>query len=525
MFQDPKSFTPSVPVSREALATRAPLPPSDRVQAPAAPERIQPAPVPERILTPQVREQLQALGLDLGFLGRRKKLIVASVASSVILGVLFSMVVMPRYRAVAQIMISPLELRVVEKALNQPAQTADANVIQVESETRVLTSDKVLRRVIERERLAQDPEFGSGALLGFTDFIPSLKVAIGLVSADQHASDESLAALRALQRKVTAKRTERTYVVDLMVDSNDPQKSARIANAIAQAFLEEQAAARTQAARRVTESLSSRLTELQSRVRRAEELAEKYKSENNIVGAGGRLVHEQQLAELTNQLIAAQGRTAETKSRYDQTVQQQRNGADNGNTSEAVQSNTVGRLREQYAAVARQEATLTAELGPRHPYVIEARAQVRNVQRLISEEIGRVGQANRIDYERALANENALSRRLDGLKRGALDTNMAFVKLRELEREVEASRAVYESFLARARETRELEHLDSANVRILSDAQPPRDRNWPPRLLIVLLGSLMLGGLGGCALAYLGERLKPTPRPLEYGAIPKQGPR
>ena len=49
-------------------------------------------------------------------------------------------------------------------------------------------------------------------------------------------------------------------------------------------------------------------------------------------------------------------------------------GDDAGSTSEAVQSNTIGRLREQHATVARQEATLSAELGPRHPYVVEARA-------------------------------------------------------------------------------------------------------------------------------------------------------
>ena len=230
---------------------------------------------------------------------------------------------------------------------------------------------------------------------------------------------------------VAAKRSERTYVVDLIVDTADPQKSARIASAIAQAYLNEQTAAHAEAARRVTDSLSARLSELRERVRDAEEQVERYKREHNIVGASGRLVDEQQLTELNNQLTAAKARTAEAKGRYEQLQRLQRSGADAGATTEAVQSNTIGRLREQYANVVRQEANLAAELGPRHPWVIDARAKVRNAKQLITEELVRVAEANRSDYERALANENSLASSLDALKRKAIDTGLAFVKLRE----------------------------------------------------------------------------------------------
>ena len=87
---------------------------------------------------------------------------------------------------------------------------------------------------------------------------------------------------------------------------------------------------------------------------------------------------------------------------------------------------------------------LAAELGPRHPWVIDARAQVRNAQQLIKEELTRVAEATRNDYERALANEGSLASSLDALKRKAMDSGLVFVKLRELEQESEASRAVYE---------------------------------------------------------------------------------
>src|SRR5262249_5949011 len=159
-----------------------------------------------------------------------------------LLAALAELLITPRYRAISQIMIGPADLRVVEKSVMPPAQTADANVIQVESETRILTSDRVLLRVIEGERLTDDPEFGSRSIALWS----KLRCWLGLGAGSRSSSPE-LVALRQLQRSVTAKRSERTYVVDLMVDTADPEKSARIANAVAQAYLEEQTAARADA--------------------------------------------------------------------------------------------------------------------------------------------------------------------------------------------------------------------------------------------------------------------------------------
>jgi uncharacterized protein involved in exopolysaccharide biosynthesis len=148
---------------------------------------------------------------------------------------------------------------------------------------------------------------------------------------------------------------------------------------------------------------------------------------------------------------------------------------------------------------------LTSELGPQHPYVINARAQVRTAQRLVMEEIARIAAAAENDYQRALANEHSLAASFSALKQQAAETSLAFVKLRELEREADANRAVYESFLGRARETGEQERLDSVNVRILSKAEPPLDRSWPPSRIVLALGALVAGLLGGIGIAYVAE--------------------
>jgi uncharacterized protein involved in exopolysaccharide biosynthesis len=474
-------------------------------------------------------EALRAAGLgrsaqiDFGWMlsvvRRQKRLIVGATAASMLGALLLVLAVTHYYTAVTQLLIDPSDLRAVDNGLTTTTQMADANVLQVESQVRVITSDNVLRRVIAKEALDKDPEFGNSQ-----KSIPRLVVAFLLSSLGLEnqalAVDPTLAALNELHRRIRVKRAERTYVVDVAVTTWEREKSVRIANAIAQAYLAEQTAARAEAARRVSDSLSARLNQLKDRVRDAEERVEEYKSKNNIVGASGQLVNEQQLSEINNQLVLARARAAEAKSRFEQVQILQRSGAEVGGITEAVQSQTIMALRSQYAEIARRETEATMRLGARHPSVVEIQAQVRGLRRLIGEEVARIADAARNEFERARAAEESLSRSLDALKRNAMNTNEALVPLRELDREVHASRAVYESFLVRSRETGEQERLDTRNVRVISEADLPLRRSWPPGNLILAAASLIFGVSIGTGLAFLREANAPRKPPAVSGPAP-----
>ena len=418
---------------------------------------------------------------------RGKATILWTTAISLLAAVLFVVLVPHRYTATTQILIDPTDLRAVATDLSPANQANDAAVLQVESQVRVLTSDSVLRRVIKAESLDHDPEFArqqswfGGATYG----------------------DDSLAALNALKRAVQVKRAERTYVVDLSVTMRDPAKAARIANAIAQAYLAEQTDVRSDAARQISQSLSARLNELKERVRQAEDRVETYKAQHNILGASGQLVNEQQLSELNNQLGMARARTAAAKARLDQVEHVHVSQDDIGSFPEAVQSQTIAALRTQYAEIMRREAEQMSSLGPRHPAVIEIQAQAERLRHLIENEVHRIALSARSEYESARANEATLAGNLEKLKGNAVTTNEAMVTLRELERDVVASRAVYESFLVRARETGEQERLDTKNIRVISRADPPARRSFPPSNTLLAVGALLIGIAAGTGIVLL----------------------
>jgi uncharacterized protein involved in exopolysaccharide biosynthesis len=450
-------------------------------------------------------------GKIVGALWQGRMTILVAMLAGLLLAVAYIELSTHEYTAATQILIDPTDLRAVGPDTTPQAQVSDAAVLQVESQVSVLTSDTVLSRVVASQDLEHDPEFVRGP-----SFLSSL-----LGSRSVTPGGPKLAALNELKRRVKVKRAERTFVVEVDVTSRDPQKAARLANAVAQAYLDEQTKVRADAARQVSQSLSARLRELKESVRDAEEKVEAFKARNNIVNLNGQLVTDQQLAEISNQLGAARARAAEAKGRLDQVETVQRRKNETGAFPEALQSATVTALRSQYAEVIRREAEQTATLGSLHPAVIDIHAQADRLKRMIDDEIDRAAVAARTEYESAKQSEQILADNFDAMKRTAMSTNASMVGLRELERDAQASRTIYEAFLVRARETGEQERLDTKNIRILTRADLPQRRSSPPPGTLVALAAMMLGAGAGAGLVLIRPpALAPAParRSSGFGA-------
>jgi polysaccharide biosynthesis transport protein len=436
-------------------------------------------------------------------LWRGRTTILLTTAACLLLAVPLVLVAPHRYTATTEILIDPADLRAVADEATPSTQASDTALLLIGSQVRVLTSDDVLHRVVDSQGLAHDPEFASrpSALRTLENLVLT---ALGRRNGIA-AADPSLVALNALRQHIRVTRAERTYVVDIAVTSEEAAKAARLANAVVQAYLVDQTAVRADAARQVSQSLSARLNELKESVHRAEERVEQFKASHNIVDADGHLVNEEQLADLNTQLAAARARTAAAKARLDEVGSVQESKDDIGAFPAAVQSQTITALRSQYAEIMRQEALQTTSLGARHPAVIEIHAQAERLKRMIDDEVNRIALAARADYQSVKASEGLLERNVDALKQAALTTDAALVNLRELQRDVQASRAVYEAFLVRARQTGAQESVDTKNIQVISGADVPLNRSSPPSNTIVALGAILLGVAAGSGLVLLRD--------------------
>ncbi|MCF4127574.1 GumC family protein [Methylobacterium sp. SyP6R] len=412
----------------------------------------------------------------------------------------------PLYAASTQILIDPRGLQVVKDGLTPPDQASDASLLLVDSQLRVLTSDDVLGRVVDRFDLAKDPEFqGRETLIG------AAKALIArFTGRTDPAVDPRLTALRILRDRVGARRLERSFVLELGVTSDDREKAARLATGIAETYLARDAATRSETTRRAGEAIESRLAQLRDDLRKAEDKAQAFRAKHNLVGTRSQLVSEQQLTQLSEQLGAARAKALEAGARMRQ-VEGVISGGRFDSANEIVTNPTITSLRSQLAGVERLRADAEETLGKRHPSYMAAVVQEKALRAAIEAEIRRIAAASRNDFEAAQASAKVLGTTLERRKAEALKVGDDFVQLRELERQADASRSVYQAFLVRARELQEQQRLDTSASRIISQASPPEKRIGPPTPVLVaaaLVAGLGLGLVGALALELLAGRVR-----------------
>ncbi len=446
---------------------------------------------------------------------RRRKMTFFICIAAMVLGVLaFRVVVPPKYTAVTQIMIDPRGLQVVDKDVNPQVGSNTDSFAVLETQGRVMTSDEVLNRVVKKENLATDIEFGAKP----PSLLSSIKSAVtGPIKAIVGASPKApvppeLKALWILRDAVSADPKKNSFVIGLSVKTEDAEKSVRIAQTLSNAYLDAESNARSSTTSTVADSLSKRLDELRQRVTDAEDKAAAFARQNNIVrtGSGEQLLDEQQLVQLSEQLAQAQSRVSEARARFEQIARLKKGNASIDSVTEAVQSSVITQLRTQLATARQREATLANTLSDRHPNLIAARTQTQVVVNQINAELARVVDSARTELERAEQNERELAEKLKDETAKTSVVNQKLVQLRELERDAQANRTVYEAFLVRAREVGEFNSFNPAIARIISPPTLP-EKPAGPSLPVLLILALVVGTAMGAAAAYIQEQFADGP--------------
>ncbi|HEX5210697.1 MAG TPA: polysaccharide biosynthesis tyrosine autokinase [Pseudolabrys sp.] len=462
-----------------------------------------------------LREMLQILR-------RRRWIVIWTTLALFGAALIFVLVVTPLYTATSTVLIDPHRSSLVDGTSNQQMSsnfaTDDATT---DSQVLLIQSPVVLGRAVDQLKLAHDSEFGPHA--GLLDPIKKL-FSTRTLAPGQSAEDVAKAeTIEFLQRRLKVTREGTTFVIDINASSESAAKSAQIANAIADSYFYEQVHSKYDTKKIAASWLNQQIDELKSRVLASDKAVEEFRAANNLTVAQGVTVNDQQLGDLNNKLIDAHVQTAEARAKYEQIQNIVSNHSDPGTLDRALTSDVITRLRTQYADVAKNLADVSSKFGPQHPMVINARAQLHETQKLIDQEVHRILESTRQAYQVAKSREDALQKSLDNLTRVSNESGTKQVRLRELQREADANRTLYESFLARYKETSAQESLDLPDSRIVSKADIPIKPSFPKTTLILAL-ALVVGAGFGSVLAfgadYFDRRVKSLRQAYEVTGLP-----
>jgi capsular exopolysaccharide synthesis family protein len=392
---------------------------------------------------------------------------------------------------------------------------------RVQNEGFVLQSRSIAKLVIDQLRLRNDPEFNPElrkpsfwARLDLHQYVPpTVEAWIAQLmpakppvraDADREAANRDDRMIDLLLTRVDVSTLGRSHVLSVKAESQNPATAAAIANTLAQRYLEYQRRDKVESMDRVDKFLLGRISELREQVAKSDQAVEDYRRSHGLYKSGGSGVTAQQLSELNTQLLAAQTAKAEAESRLKEAQELSKGGLTTESVPEVLKSPLIASLKQAQADSERKAAELSASYGARHPSMVNARAEVGNIQRRVGAEIGKVVDGLTREARTAQARYDALAANFETLKQQMGAVNDKSIQLESLERDATVNRNLLEAMLLRAKQSTGAENVLQANAKLVSPAAPAGSPSYPPKALIALLG-IVGGMMVGSAIALLRE--------------------
>ncbi|WP_183700700.1 GumC family protein [Rhizobium sp. BK049] len=386
-----------------------------------------------------------------------------------------------KFTAVSSLYFDPRQIGLAEAGAQSSGPSPEMISALIDSQVQILTSGNVLRRVVEAMKLDQDPEFNGGRTDG-------------------------AAVIGALQKALVITRQTGTYVVSLAATTNDPEKSAKLANQVVTSFTEEENSASNGLYENTSSTLDGRLADLRQKVLEAEQAVETFRADNDMAATEGNLISDQRLVSLNTLLVTAQEKTIQAKARADAVANLRVEDIVAGSQAEGGVTSPLVSLRQQYAAQAAAVGSLESQMGTRHPRLQAARSSLQSIAGEIRGELQRLATSAKGEYEQAKAAEDSVAKELAVQKALQATTSDKQVELNELQRKATAARDIYETVLKRSSQTSEEQNLSQSNIRVISPAEPPVKADGPGKKILMvagIIGGFLAGFFLGAAFAIL----------------------
>lgn len=423
----------------------------------------------------------------LGMLFRQWRLIISILALVLLLALAVLSQLSYRYTAEGLLTIDERESQLVGQSDALPSGGTLNN--KVDSEVEILGSTSVALGVIDRLALWRDSEFGFAGL----SRIDKLKSLVGIdpptdnlslvVRLSELPADQQATLVLQLQNALRIERRGLTSVISIKATSRDKVKSALIANAVANSYLDVQINAKSTTAQSAVDFLSKRVDELAKNLQDVNAKTENFiLTQTDSVGTPEARAEMIRIRDQITNVSAAQANFATALNQYKSIVNDP-----NSISPESVPAE-LRAMAEQRAAAAKK--TLQDASNP----------DLQNQLRALDQKLIDMATVRASDLQGQLAAQDKqkgdLRKQLQDIFTGQQIPNEVAVNLYRLQREAESSRKLYESFSSRLGEVQQQVGLALPNSRIVAPAIIPAGPSFPPSQSIMLVAALLGLGLG-----------------------------
>ncbi len=442
---------------------------------------------------------------------KHRWLIAGMVVGMVALGLVWTLLTTPIYRATTVVQIESDTPQIVDMQGVETSGDRDRDFYQ--TQYALLQSRSLAERVVDRLNLAQDEEF-----MGQSGGSPVTKLKRLFRGSRPQTQADQARARRAAVSKLTSQLSVEpvpgSHLVRIHYENPDRNVAARISNAVAENFIGANLDRRFEATAYARKFLEERLAQVKAKLEKTEEQLVKYAADERIldIQTTNNATGEQSSQSLpASDLLAMNAALAQAKTERIRAEQRwrQASGGDGQSLPEVLANPTIQTLRASRAALQAQYQQKLSVYKPDYPDMVQMRAQMDEIDRQIAAETQTVKESLHAQYQVALRQEQSMQSQVNGLTSGVLDLRNRSIQYNILQREVDTNRTLYNGLLQRYKEIGVAGGVGTNNVSIVDNAQPPGSP-YKPNLMMNLLTATALGLLLGIAAAVGLESLDET---------------
>jgi polysaccharide biosynthesis transport protein len=337
--------------------------------------------------------------------------------------------------------------------------------------------------------------------------ISNLRTALGVDRGPLTEEDRLRSQVEAFQRKLFVRRVGTTNLLQISFMSVDRLHAANVANAVAQAFIADQLETRTKAEQRTSDWLETRANEVRRKAQAAELAVQVFKAEHEIIESRAGSLAEQQMNEISTELMRQRAQTVELAARLAWIDRLRSTGVSEAVSNAILKDDRISDMQRRYASIEKRISEISSQLSASHPAVANLESEKGQIEKAIQAELERVTVTSRNEFEISQAREKALEqslgRQVDVIKQANQDRS----RLGELESTARSLRSLQDKLLERLASISQQPEYPIAEAQIVSNASPAL-RKSHPRSLFILMTALLIGlGLGGVA-GYIRDQMR-----------------
>ncbi len=440
---------------------------------------------------------------------RRKWSVIGLTLAITLLAAVIVHSIKPVYRATATILIETGKSKVVSVEEVYTGVSANREFFQTQAE--IMRSRELVGKVVAKLKLGQHAEFDP------RQREPSLwskwTAPLGFEPDKADITDEvaEKSALAQVIGRLAIDPMKGSHLLRVSFEAHDRELAARVANAVADTFIENDLEARFQMTQKAADWLNSRVAGLRQKLSESEKALQEYRERERIIDSKGLAQSgtSKVLEDLFQKLGEVRQRRSEAEVAYNQ-VRALRGvaGANFESLPAVLRSPLFLDAKKTEADAEKRIFELSQRYGKEHPRIVQAEAEVKSTRENTRRQIETIIAGLSKEFEVTRANEAAVERTLGEARGQVQGVNRKEYQLGILERDAASNRQLYDMFIGRFKETSVTNDLQSAIGRVVDRAQPGSQVR--PNTTQTIRTAFVLALLFAMAAALLLDRLDNT---------------